>query len=129
MSITTDKIVIDIQRMFKNINERKLNHWGVLSNQFAALACLKCSKYMYDYKKFAEFGPDLARNAFFCDEDIYEFYGRIDLLRLTSEEEGKKFMELYERAIEPVRKMEKEFKKISETSTATLEGKDWVFYG
>jgi hypothetical protein len=129
MSITTDSLVGDIQQMFKNINERTLNYWGVAyGDQFASLSCLKCSKRMYDFREFAEFGPESGRNLWFCRADAMEFHKKISLLENTAEAEMKDFKELYEKALEPLREMEKFFGNYSETRTAQLTGKKWVFF-
>jgi hypothetical protein len=130
MSITTDSLVGDIQQMFKNINEQTLNYWGVAyGDQFASLSCLKCSKRMYDFREFAEFGPELGRNLWFCREDAMEFQKKISLLKNTAKAEMKDFKELYEKALEPLIKMESNLKNYPEACTAQLTRKNWVFFG
>jgi hypothetical protein len=131
MSITTDRLVGEIQQMFKNINKKsKLNYWGIANgNQFAPLGCLKCSKCMYDFMEFAEFGPTFKTSLWFCDKDAEKFDRKISLLKNTAEAEKKDFKDLYKKALEPLIKKQKVFEKYAETHRARSTRKNWVFFG
>lgn len=123
MSVTCDSLVGDIQQMFKNINEKATNYWGVgYKDQFAPLGCLKCSKCMYDLKEFSEFGPSLGKNSWFCSEDAGEYYKKLMQLETTAKKEGKDYTELYERAVQPLREKVKLLKSIP-----VPEDTNWVY--
>lgn len=125
---TSSKIATEITSLFVNINQNKSNYWGVAyGEQACPLTCLKCNKVMVDFEWFAGNGPrKFSVNPWFCEDDTEIFDTHFLALEAATKKEGIDFHLLFEKAVEPVRKIEEQLVK---HLTSKEKSKEWVFFG